>query len=62
MAKKSKRVLFRLECPVCKNQNYTTEKNADNITMKNKGQNVKLTFKKYCNHCRKTTEHKEVKI
>jgi len=61
MAKKSKRTIINLECPVCKNRNYTTEKNAENITLKNKGQNVKLTLKKYCKFCRKITEHKEVK-
>lgn len=59
---KSKRVLFILVCSVCKSQNYTTSKNPDNIALKNKGQNIKLTFKKYCKRCRKVTEHKEVKI
>lgn len=62
MAKKSKRTIFNLMCSVCKSINYTTEKNADNITMKNKGQNVKLTFQKYCKKCRKAQEHKEVKV
>lgn len=61
MAKKSKRTIINLECTVCKNRNYTTEKNAENITIKNKGQNVKLTFKKYCKHCRKVQDHKEAK-
>ncbi len=59
---KSKRVLFILECTICKNRNYTTSKNPDNIALKTKSQNTKLTFKKYCKHCRKVTEHKEVKI
>lgn len=61
MAKKSRRIIINLECTVCKNRNYTSEKNADNIAIKNKGQNIKLVFKKYCKHCRKVTEHKESK-
>jgi len=52
---KAKRVLFQLECPVCKNRNYTTVKNPENTK-------DKLAFKKFCNHCRKVTEHKETKI
>ncbi len=62
MAKKSRRVIFNLQCPVCKSTNYVTEKNADNMAMKNKGQNVKLAFNKFCKKCRKVTEHKEVKV
>lgn len=62
MAKKSRRQIINLECTVCKNHNYATEKNADNMTIKNKGQNVKLTLRKYCKHCKKVTEHKESKI
>ncbi|MCR4324253.1 MAG: 50S ribosomal protein L33 [Candidatus Curtissbacteria bacterium] len=52
---KPKRVLFNLECTVCKSKNYTTEKNPNNTQ-------DKLLFKKFCKHCRKTTEHKESKI
>lgn len=60
---KAKRILIHLECPVCKNRNYTTEKNPDNAQAKAKeGASQKLTLKKYCKHCRKITEHKEVKI
>jgi len=59
---KSRRVLFQLECPECKNRNYTSSKNPDNIALKTKSQSTKLSFKKYCKQCRKVTEHKEVKI
>lgn len=39
-------------CQVCKSQNY--------ITTKNKLENKeKLVRKKFCNNCRKHTEHKE---
>lgn len=61
---KAKRTLIRLECPVCKNQNYITEKNPDNASLKAKGgaSSQKLVLKKYCKHCRKITEHKEAKV
>ena len=59
---KSKRVLFLLECTVCKSQNYTSSKNPENIALKTKSQSTKLSFKKFCKRCRKVTEHKEVKI
>lgn len=62
MAKKSRRAIINLQCAVCKSINYTTEKNADNLTIKNKGQNVKLAFNKFCKKCRKVQEHKEIKI
>ncbi|HSX19184.1 MAG TPA: 50S ribosomal protein L33 [Candidatus Saccharimonadales bacterium] len=52
---KPKRTMFQLECTVCKNRNYTTAKNPENSK-------DKLIFKKFCKHCRKVTEHKEVKI
>jgi large subunit ribosomal protein L33 len=55
MAKKNEnRVLVALVCEECKNQNYTVSKNKKNTT-------EKLELKKYCNHCRKTTKHKEKK-
>jgi len=54
MAKKGSRVLVGLVCEVCKSQNYTTEKNKVNTT-------EPLKLKKYCNVCRKTTDHKEKK-
>lgn len=44
-----------MECAACKNRNYTTGKNPDNTK-------EKLVLKKFCKHCRKRTEHKEVKI
>ncbi|MEK7610867.1 MAG: 50S ribosomal protein L33 [Patescibacteria group bacterium] len=53
MAKKSARILLRFECPVCKSQNYTSEKNKINVT-------EKLLMKKFCPRCRKVTEHKEI--
>ena len=53
MPKKSEhRIALALDCSVCKNRNYITEKNKLNTT-------EKLKLKKYCRHCRKTTEHKE---
>ncbi|MBI2405755.1 50S ribosomal protein L33 [Candidatus Microgenomates bacterium] len=52
MAKKGARQLIALVCQVCKNQNYTTEKNKTNTEKK-------LTLRKYCRHCRKHTEHRE---
>lgn len=53
MAKKGARQLFGLVCSECKNQNYVTEKNKTNTE-------GKLGLKKYCKHCRKRTDHKEV--
>lgn len=47
-----KRILIALVCPVCRRQNYITEKNKTNTT-------EKLVLKKYCPRCRKRTEHKE---
>jgi len=52
MAKKGQRELLALVCPVCKNQNYVTEKNKTNTP-------EKLVLKKFCKFCRKRTEHKE---
>ena len=53
MAKKSeKRLLIGLICQVCKKHNYTTEKNKINTP-------EKLVIKKYCQRCRKRTDHKE---
>lgn len=54
MAKKTARMVVGLACTVCKKQNYVTEKNKLNTT-------GKLALKKYCNQCRKHTDHKEVK-
>lgn len=55
MAKKGNRQLFQLACSVCKNKNYTSSKNTVNIK-------EKLVLSKFCKHCRKHTEHQEVKI
>ncbi|OGE65007.1 50S ribosomal protein L33 [Candidatus Daviesbacteria bacterium RIFCSPLOWO2_02_FULL_36_7] len=55
MAKKGNRQLFIFQCSVCKNRNYIASKNTVNIK-------EKLTLSKFCKHCRKTTEHKEVKL
>jgi large subunit ribosomal protein L33 len=52
MAKKGARQLYALICPVCKSQNYITEKNKVNTT-------EKLVLSKYCPKCRKHTDHKE---
>ncbi|MCL2587567.1 MAG: 50S ribosomal protein L33 [Firmicutes bacterium] len=56
MAKKSKgaRQKITLECTVCKQRNYDTEKNKKN-------DNERITLNKYCRFCKKTTEHKETK-
>ncbi|MBI2621250.1 MAG: 50S ribosomal protein L33 [Candidatus Levybacteria bacterium] len=53
MAKGEHRQIFGLKCNICKNVNYVTEKNKLNTE-------GKLLLKKYCKHCRKVTEHKEV--
>lgn len=55
MAKKGNRNLFAFACSVCKSKNYTASKNTVNIK-------DKLSLKKFCKLCRKTTEHAEVKI
>jgi large subunit ribosomal protein L33 len=52
MAKKGNRITIGLSCSVCKNRNYTSSKN----TVETK---EKLSFKKFCNFCRKVTEHVE---
>ncbi len=54
MAKKENRRYINLECSVCKNKNYTTEKNFINST-------EKIEINKFCNTCKKHTSHKEVK-
>jgi large subunit ribosomal protein L33 len=52
MAKKGARELVSLNCSVCKNQNYITDRNKINMEKK-------LEIKKYCKHCRKVQLHKE---
>ncbi len=56
MAKKGARELVALVCSVCKNQNYTTDRNKVNMDTKGKG---KLALKKYCKFCKKVQIHKE---
>ena len=46
------RIKIGLVCTVCKSRNYVTTRNKLNTT-------EKLRLKKFCNHCRKVTEHKE---
>ena len=45
---------IRLECTVCHERNYTTEKNK-----KNNPDRIELN--KYCPRCKKRTVHKEAK-
>ncbi len=53
MAKKGDhRITIGLTCSVCKHRNYVTQKNKMETP-------EKLLLKKYCNKCRKITEHKE---
>jgi large subunit ribosomal protein L33 len=54
MAKKEARPVLNMMCPECRNKNYSTTKNKKNTT-------EKLELKKFCNTCRKATNHKEVK-
>jgi large subunit ribosomal protein L33 len=48
------REIITLECTKCKNRNYTTMKNKKTTT-------ERLEFKKFCNHCRAHTPHKETR-
>lgn len=54
MAKKENRLVITLECTVCKNRNYTSEKNKKNDT-------ARLELKKYCPYDRRHTPHRETK-
>jgi len=54
MAKKGSRILVGLICTVCGKQNYVTEKNKVNTP-------TGLKMVKYCNKCKKRTDHKEKK-
>jgi len=51
---KDAREIVTLECEICKERNYQTEKNT-------KMQKERLALKKYCSRCRKHTLHKEAK-
>ncbi|MFQ5648385.1 MAG: 50S ribosomal protein L33 [bacterium] len=48
------RVLVILECPECRNRNYTTDKNKTNHS-------GRVVYKKYCPTCNKHTAHKETR-
>jgi large subunit ribosomal protein L33 len=48
------REIITLQCPTCKNRNYSTTKNKKTTT-------GRLEFSKFCNTCRKHTAHKETK-
>ena len=55
MAKKGEaRERITLQCTVCKNQSYRTQKNKKNTT-------ERLELKKFCPKCAQTTLHKETK-
>jgi len=55
MAKKGEnRERITLQCTVCKNQSYRTQKNKKNTT-------ERLELKKFCPKCAQTTVHKEAK-
>jgi large subunit ribosomal protein L33 len=54
MAKKGEhRIVIGLVCTVCKNRNYVSQKNKMETP-------EKLKLNKFCKHCRKVVEHKEV--
>jgi len=55
MAKKGKRPLVNLTCTECKRRNYVTNRNVINTP-------EKMTLKKFCKFCRKSTIHKETKL
>lgn len=46
--------LAKLECTECKRVNYFTTRNKKTVKQK-------LLLQKFCKHCGKHTEHKEVK-
>ena len=48
------REIITLQCPVCKNRNYSTTKNKKVTTGRQE-------ISKFCNTCRKHTDHKETK-
>jgi large subunit ribosomal protein L33 len=54
MAKKDVRPVITLACSVCKNRNYTKEKNRRNDP-------GRMELQKFCRFCRKHTAHKEAK-
>jgi large subunit ribosomal protein L33 len=54
MATKTKENMVKLKCVECKEINYYTSRNKKKIK-------EKLELSKFCNKCRKHTEHKEMK-
>ena len=54
MAKKAVRIVITMECTVCKERNYTTQKNRRNDPQR-------LELRKYCPRCRTHTLHRETK-
>jgi len=54
MAKKDVRMTITFACTVCKERNYTSQKNRRNDPNR-------LELNKYCPRCRKHTQHKEQK-
>jgi large subunit ribosomal protein L33 len=48
------RDIISMQCPDCKNRNYSTTKNKKKTT-------ERLELAKYCPTCRKHTAHKETK-
>ncbi len=54
MAKKRSRDFIGFVCDVCKQQNYTSEKNKINSP-------EPINLNKFCNKCKKVTRHKEKK-
>ena len=53
MAKKGEhRITVALDCGICGNRNYISQRNKMNTA-------EKLKLKKFCRHCKKITEHKE---
>jgi large subunit ribosomal protein L33 len=64
MAKnKGTRILIILECTECRsNFNKRSSGVSRYFTQKNRRNNPeRLEFKKYCSHCNKPTQHKEIK-
>ena len=53
-SKKDVRPIITLACDVCKERNYTTEKNRRNDPNR-------IEFNKFCPRCRKHTLHRETK-
>ncbi len=53
-SKKDVRPVIHLQCPECKERNYTSEKNRRNDP-------GRMELKKFCPRCRKHTAHRETK-